>query len=76
MFVMNSRLDSGSTPTRQESYVAISCEIREYMFGHSGSNGVPTSQKLGKKRERYLVIWESYVAREHPTRHINIEVSS
>ena len=41
----------------------------------SGSNGAPTSLKSGERRERYLVIGDSHVVREHPTRNINIEVS-
>ena len=32
--------------------------------------------KSGKRRERYLVKWDHYVVREHPTGNINIEVSS
>ena len=56
--------------------MAISSEVREEVFGRSGSNGAPTSVKSGKRRERYLVIWNGYVACEHPTRNINIEVSS
>ena len=56
--------------------MAISGEMRELVFGRSGSNRAPTSEKSGKRRERYLSIWTKYVARGHPTRNINNEVSS
>jgi len=32
----------------------------------SGSNGVRTSEEPGEKGEKYLVIREEYVARDHP----------
>ena len=41
-----------------------------------GHMGLPLLGSLVRGEKRYLVIWDSYVVREHLTRNINIEVSS